>query len=288
MLSDRYIELVKSVLLNELYIELEAQLLLSVLCGAENTVIDLPDFWAVRKDETLLKALRETKAEGDTVILETGVSQGKPFADDSLRNYTEFSYTLVGRRRLDNLQSCIEQILEDGIEGDFLEAGVWRGGCCIFMRALLAAYDCEDRTVWVCDSFQGLPESKRHEDMPFKMSADRLPFLAVTEAEVRENFRRFRLLDAQVKFVPGWFSHSLKKAPVERLALLRIDADLYDSTMDVLTYLYGKVSSGGWVVIDDYNILPPCKDAVDTFRCENGINEPLQSIDQHAVCWQVT
>ena len=287
MLSERYIELVKTALLNELYIELEAQLLLSVLCGAENAVLDLPDFWATRKDETLLKALREAKDEGDTVILETGVTQGRPYADNSLRNYTEFSYTLVGRRRLDNLQSCVEQILRDGVEGDFLEAGVWRGGCCIFMRALLAAHDCEDRSVWVCDSFQGLPESKLKEDKPFKMSADRLPFLAVTEAEVRENFQRFNLLDAQVKFVPGWFSQSLKTAPVERLALLRIDADLYESTMDVLTLMYDKVSSGGWVVIDDYGILPPCKDAVDTFRREQGISEKIQQIDQHAVCWQV-
>ena len=287
MLSERYIELVKTALLNELYIELEAQLLLSVLCGAEKTVLDLPDFWATRKDESLLTALREAKDEGDTVILETGVSQGKPYADDTLRNYTEFSYTLVGRRRLNNLQSCVEQILQDGVEGDFLEAGVWRGGCCIFLRALLAAYDCTDRSVWVCDSFQGLPESTLQEDKPFKMSADRLPFLAVTEDEVRENFQRFKLLDTQVKFVPGWFSQSLKTAPVERLALLRIDADLYESTMDVLTQLYDRVSSGGWVVIDDYGILPPCKDAVDTFRRERGINEEIQQIDQHAVCWQV-
>ncbi len=137
MLSERYIELVKTALLNELYIELEAQLLLSVLCGAEKTVLDLPDFWATRKDESLLTALREAKDEGDTVILETGVSQGKPYADNTLRNYTEFSYTLVGRRRLNNLQSCVEQILQDGVEGDFLEAGVWRGGCCIFLRALI-------------------------------------------------------------------------------------------------------------------------------------------------------
>lgn len=287
MLSERYIELVKTALLNELYIELEAQLLLSVLCGAEKAVLDLPDFWATRKDEGLLSALREAKREGDTVILETGVSQGRPFADDTLRNYTEFSYTLVGRKRLDNLQACVEQILEDGVEGDFLEAGVWRGGCCIFMRALLAAHDCEDRSVWVCDSFQGLPESTLQEDKPFKMSADRLPFLAVTVTEVKEHFRRFNLLDEQVKFVPGWFSESLKTAPVQKLALLRIDADLYESTMDVLVQMYDKVSDGGWVVIDDYEILPPCKAAVDTFRRERGITDAIQKIDQHAVCWQV-
>jgi hypothetical protein len=221
------------------------------------------------------------------VILETGVSAGKPFANDRLRNFTEYGYTLVGRKRLDHLQSCVEQVFVDEIPGDFLEAGVWRGGCCILMRAILEAHGCTDRNVWLCDSFQGLPRSTKEADRSYQMSADRLPFLAVTENEVRDNFRRFDLLDEQVKFIPGWFEDSLKSAPLDQIALLRIDADLYSSTTDVLTHLYPKVSRGGWVVIDDYDILPPCKEAVDTYRSEHGISEPIQAIDQQAVCWQV-
>jgi len=287
MLADKYLELLKSTLLNEIYVELEAQLLFSVLCAAEGVVMDLPEFWAVRKDGPLLTELRNTKEQGDTVILETGVSAGKPFANDRLRNFTEYGYTLVGRKRLDHLQSCVEQVLVDEIPGDFLEAGVWRGGCCILMRAILEAHGCTDRNVWLCDSFQGLPRSTKEADRSYQMSADRLPFLAVTENEVRDNFRRFDLLDEQVKFIPGWFEDSLKSAPLDQIALLRIDADLFSSTTDVLTHLYPKVSRGGWVVIDDYEILPPCKEAVDTYRNEHGVSEPIRAIDQQAVCWQV-
>src|SRR3982751_509326 len=64
--------------------------------------------------------------------------------------------TMIGRKRLRNIRFCIEQILRDDITGDFIETGVWRGGAAIYMRAVLKAH-CVDRTVWVADSFQGLP-----------------------------------------------------------------------------------------------------------------------------------
>lgn len=287
MSPDRYLGLMKSALLNELYIELEAQLFFSVLCAAESVVMNLPEFWATREDHVLLDELRHAKQNGDTVILETGASEGKPFANARLRNFTEFSHTLVGRRRLDHLQHCVEQILDDRVPGELLEAGVWRGGCCIFMRAILLAHDCTDRNVWLCDSFEGLPRSHLEADRPYPMSSDRLPFLAVSEHQVRENFRRYDLLDDQVKFLPGWFSESLENPPFEQLALLRVDADLYSSTRDVLAHLYPKVSLGGWVIIDDYHALPPCKAAVDAYRAEHGIDEPIRDIDEQAVCWQV-
>jgi hypothetical protein len=249
--------------------------------------MDLAEFWATREDEALLTELRHAKQGGDTVILETGVSSGKPFANARLRNFTEFSHTLVGHKRLDHLQHCVEQVLRDEVPGDLLEAGVWRGGCCIFMRGILQAHDCTDRTVWLCDSFQGLPRSELQADQPYPMSSDRFPFLAVSEEQVRENFRRYGLLDDQVKFLPGWFSDTLKQAPVESIAVLRIDADLYSSTRDVLSHLYPRVSHHGWVIIDDYHTLPPCREAVDAYRAEHGIEDPIRDIDEQAVCWQV-
>lgn len=286
MLSDHYLDLVKSVLLNEAYIELEAQLLFAVLCAAENTTMDLQDFWAVRDDAAFLSQLREAKAGGDSVILETR-SAGGPRADGSLRNFTEFSYTLVGRKRLDHLQACVESVLNENIPGDFLEAGAWRGGCCILMRAVLAAHEVTDRRVWVADSFEGLPASRHEADRPYEMDAGRLPVLAVSESAARENFRRFKLLDDQVRFLPGWFKDTLPGAATGALALLRIDCDLYESTRTVLEQLYARVSPGGWVVIDDYGMLPPCKQAVDEFRANRGIRAEMQAIDAHAVCWRV-
>lgn len=287
MLNERYLELVKSSLVNELYIELEAQLLMSVLCSAQGMVLDLPEFWAVRKDQGLLNQLLAAKQDGETILLDTQGHKDRPSVDGNLRNYSEFSYTLVGRKRLDNLHRCIEDILESGVPGDFLEAGVWRGGCCIMMRAVLAAHDCRNRNVWLADSFAGLPPSARPEDQAYPMDSSLLPVLAVPVEEVQKNFARFGLLDEQVKFLPGWFHESLPGSETGPLALLRIDCDLYESTMAVLDALYSRVPTGGWVIIDDYGILPPCRQAVDEFRGRHGITAELEPIDEHAVCWKV-
>ncbi len=287
MLTERYLELIKSSLLNEQYIELEAQLIMAVLCAARGVVMELPDFWGVRRDQGLLQQLLEAKQGGDTVMLEAGDTRNSPRVDGSLRNFTEFSFTLVGRKRLDNLQRCIEDVLARKVPGDLLEAGVWRGGCCILMRAVLAAHQCTDRSVWVADSFAGLPASAHAEDQGYAMDASLLPVLAVGVDEVRQNFERFDLLDEQVRFLPGWFEQSLPAADIGQLAVLRVDCDLYASTLTVLETLYAKVSAGGWVIIDDYHILPPCQRAVDEFRQREGISAALQRIDEHAVCWQV-
>lgn len=287
LLRDRYLELVKAALVNELYIELEAQMLMGVLCAAQNTVPELTDLWAIRRDDELIGQLRAAKQGGDTILLETSSAGRGAAVDSALRNYSEFSLTLVGRRRLDNLQACVEDVLGNRIPGDFLEAGVWRGGCCILMRAALAAHECTDRIVWLADSFAGLPRPDRPEDADYAMDASRLPVLAVTESEVRRNFERFGLLDGQVRFLPGWFDEILPHAPVGPLAILRIDADLYASTMTVLESLYARVSPGGWVIVDDYHMLPPCRQAVDAYREREGISATLQTIDDHAVCWQV-
>lgn len=287
MLIERYLDLVKSALVNELYVELEAQLLMSVLCSAQNVVLDLPDFRAVRTDRDLLDQLMAAKQGGETILLETPGRGSARLVDGSLRNFTEFSYTLVGRKRLDHLQRCVEDALDNDVPGDFLEAGVWRGGCCILMRAVLAAREVRDRRVWLADSFAGLPPPERAEDREYAMDASRLPVLAVTEQEVRQNFARFDLLDEQLRFLPGWFDQTLPASNTGPLALLRVDCDLYASTRTVLESLYARVSPGGWVVIDDYGMLPPCKQAVDEFRARSGIGRPLERIDDHAVCWRV-
>jgi O-methyltransferase len=288
MLTDRYLSLVKSALVNELYVDLEAQLLMSVLCSAQSMVMNLEDFWAVRKDRNFIDPLIDAKQDGDTILLETQSEGKRSRVEGNLRNYTEFSLTLVGRKRLDNLQACIEDILENDVRGDFLEAGVWRGGCCILMRAVLAAHDCRDRKIWLADSFEGLPESKGDHDREYPMDASLLPVLAVSVDEVQQNFERFDLLDDQLVFLPGWFNETLPEAETGPLALLRVDCDLYASTMTVLEELYSRVPTGGWVIIDDYGILPPCKQAVDEFREREAITDPLQKIDEHAVCWKVT
>jgi hypothetical protein len=195
------------------------------------------------------------------------------------------AHTCIGLRRLDNLQYCIETVLADSIPGDLIETGVWRGGATIFMRAVLKAYGATDRTVWVADSFAGFPEpdvERYPADAQWKQFT--LP-VAVTQETVADNFARYHLLDDQVHFLPGWFKDTLPGAPIERLAVLRLDGDLYESTMDALTHLYPKLSAGGFAIVDDYNI-SSCRQAVIDYRATNGIEEPIQAIDGWGVFWR--
>jgi Macrocin-O-methyltransferase (TylF) len=212
-----------------------------------------------------------------------------PAARAEGRDWPTVAHTMVGRQRLDNVHMCMDQVLADGIPGDFIETGAWRGGVCIFMRAVLEAYGCVDRTVWVADSFQGIPESTGgshplDQEMALHRAND---VLAVPVQVVRENFRRYGLLDDQVKFLSGWFKDSLPEAPIDRLAVLRLDGDLYESTTDALENLYPKLSTGGFVIVDDYAI-PGCRDAVHDFRRKRDVEDPIQTIDYTGVYWRRT
>lgn len=197
-----------------------------------------------------------------------------------------FSHTMVGMRRLEHLQWCAERVFEDGIDGDFLEAGVCQGGASILMRALQVAHGEPHRRTWLADSFEGLPVPSHEADANYDFSESRQPWLACSRDAVEDNFRTYDLMSAQVVFIPGWFRDTLPSAPVPKLAILRIDADLYDSTREVLTGLYDRVSPGGFVIIDDYDAFAPCRLAVREFRTERGITEPIRHIDRMAVYWR--
>ena len=197
-----------------------------------------------------------------------------------------YADTMIGLKRLDNLQICIEIVCNDGVKGDFIETGVWRGGPCIFMRAVLVAHKIEGRKVFVADSFEGLPkpmEGKYPADKGDKHHTNY--YLVVSQEEVENNFRRYGLLDDQVIFLKGWFKDTLPKAPIENLAILRIDGDMYGSTMESLKYLYPKLSAGGFCIIDDYG-LGGCKLAVDDFRAKNQINSKIVEIDSISIYWR--
>jgi O-methyltransferase len=196
--------------------------------------------------------------------------------------------TMIGMQRLTSLQHCVETVLAEDIPGDLIECGVWRGGACILMRAVLAAYGDHTRSVWLADSFQGVPRSD-----PENYKADKEikvglagAVLAVPEAEVRANFQRYGLLDEQVRFLPGWFKDTLHDAPIDRIAVLRLDGDLYESTIQALDALYPRLSPGGFCIIDDYHNLSPCRQAVTDYRAKHGVSGEIVDIDGSAGLWR--
>ena len=191
---------------------------------------------------------------------------------------------MIGLKRLTQLQEATRDVVARGVPGDLLEAGAWRGGATILMRAALEVYGDRKRSVWVVDSFQGLPRADiAHYPLDAGWLHQRVE-LATPLDTVKDNFRMYGWLDERVKFLPGWFKDTLPNAPIERLAILRVDADMYESTTQALQFLYPKVSPGGIVIVDDY-ALDTCKIAVDDFRREQGITAPLTPIDWTGVFW---
>jgi len=203
------------------------------------------------------------------------------------RDWPAVAHTMIGVRRIQQLRGCVEQVLADGIPGDLIETGVWRGGATIMLSAVLAAYGVADRVVWVADSFRGLPRPNA-EKYPKDEGLDFADFaeLSVPVEDVRANFRKYDLLNERVKFVEGWFSETLSGVAASAFAVIRLDGDLYESTMDALTALYPRLSAGGFAIIDDYGAIPACKAATHDYREMHGIAEPVQEIDWTGVYWR--
>jgi len=186
--------------------------------------------------------------------------------------------TMIGLNRLDDLQACVEALVRDDVPGDLIEAGAWRGGASILMRATLDALG-DGRTVCVADSFQGFPEADAQGLL------NETEFLAVPIEEVQASFARFGLEDG-VRFVPGFFEQTLPGLAGGRWALIRLDGDTYEATWQTLAALYDDLAPGGYVIVDDYRVMPECGRAVDAFRSEHGIEEPLEDVDWTCVRWR--
>ena len=209
-----------------------------------------------------------------------------PLAREAGVDWPQVGETMIGLKRLNNLQECIESVVVNKIPGDLIETGVWRGGAVIFMRAVLKAYGEHERNVWVADSFEGLPnpspdEYPADEGSPFHQFSA----LRVSMEEVKNNFARYGLLDDKVKFLKGWFKDTLPSAPIKEISILRLDGDMYESTTDALTYLYPKLVKEGYIIIDDYHI-KACRNAVEDYRKTHNILEPITWVDQSGVFWQ--
>jgi O-methyltransferase len=211
--------------------------------------------------------------------------KGMPF--DGRVDRLPFCHTMVGHQRLDNVEVAVRLAIEENIPGDLIECGVWRGGTVIFIKGILEAYEAQERILWVADSFQGLPPPTHPRDLEANVdwSKKRAPSLAIDADTVREAFERHGLLDDRVRFLEGWFADTLPEAPIERLAVLRVDGDMYSSTTEVLEALYDKVSPGGFVLIDDY-FVPNCKQAVDDFIANRRLEVDVHQVDWTGIWWR--
>ena len=195
--------------------------------------------------------------------------------------------TMIGVKRLTNLRELTQTIISDRVQGDLIETGVWRGGACIMMRAILFSYGITDKRVWVADSFAGLPPGDPTK-YPLDADSDFHTYdqLAIPLSEVQENFKGLGFLDQRTQFLKGWFRDTLPGAPIDQLALMRLDGDMYESTLDALDALYPKLSVGGFVIIDDYHVVAACRAAVHDYCTSHGLSPDIKEIDGVGVFWR--
>jgi O-methyltransferase len=203
------------------------------------------------------------------------------------RDWPLRALTMTGLQRLDDLQACVESVVADGVEGDLIEVGTWRGGASILMRATLDALGADQRTVWLADSFEGFPPPDR-QTFPEDGGADDLSgfnYLAAPLEEVRGHFARFGC-DRGIEFAPGLFKETLPSLRGRRWSVIRLDGDTYESTWLALECLYPGLATGGYLIVDDYHFVAECQRAVDDFRSQSGIDEPLRRVDWSCARWR--
>jgi O-methyltransferase len=235
---------------------------------------------------------REVRWTGDRRVFSRTLTGEEQIANRKLgKDWPLDGLTMVGMSRLDDLQACVESVVADGVEGDLIEAGAWRGGASILIRATLDSLGAHGRKLWVADSFQGFapPQAGDPEaDRELETHMSQIGFLAPTLETVKGYFARFGVAD-NVNFVPGYFEQTMAGLRGRRWSLVRLDADTYRATRLTLEALYPGLSNGGYLVIDDYfhPYLPEsCRKAVDDFRAEHSIGEAVERIDWNGGRWR--
>lgn len=194
--------------------------------------------------------------------------------------------SMAGYERLGDLQRCVESVVADGIEGDVIETGVWRGGASILARATLDSLGERDRTVWLADSFRGLPPPDE-EAFPQDRGSTfhRFDYLAAPREEVAATFARLGL-DHDLAFVEGFFTDTMPGLRGHPWAIVRLDGDMYESTWVTIEALYPTLSRGGYCIVDDYGIIEQCRQAVHDYRREHSITAPIEWVDHTCVRWR--
>lgn len=189
---------------------------------------------------------------------------------------------MVGPARIENLTRLARLIEDEQIPGDVIECGVYRGGTAALL-ARSATHSRLPRTVWLFDSFRGMPPATAP-DGPG--AAGWVGKLSSSPGKVQRLLRRVGADLSRVRIVPGLFEDTFPSVHIPQVALLNIDADWYESVKLCLETFYDAVVPRGFISLDDYGAWPGCRLAVDEFFRRHSLSFPLHPVDETAHWFQ--
>jgi O-methyltransferase len=201
-------------------------------------------------------------------------------------------YTLTSPERMHALIEAIRYISKNHISGDIVECGVWKGGSMMLAAKTLMELNDNNYEVYLFDTFEGTTKptemdkdylgnsmletwEKEFEDK------EKLPKSAdyVSLEEVKKNIYSTGYPKKKIHFVKGKVEDTIPKSAPEKISILRLDTDWYESTRHELENLFPKLSSGGILIIDDYGHFEGSRKAVDEYFEKNKIKCFLNRID---------
>ena len=187
------------------------------------------------------------------------------------------SYSLLSNLNLFFLQELARRVDIEGIEGDFVECGVYRGGSAgVLAHQMLRSK--MKRRLWLFDAFAGMPAATQEDDHYSHAIEGRF---VGSERDTHRVLRRIGLPEDSYKVVVGWFDETLPQSDCTRIALLHVDCDFYDPVRLVLERLYPSLQPGGYVILNDYGSFQGCRKATDEFLPSIGSPQLIQ-IDHDA------
>ncbi|HVT37387.1 MAG TPA: TylF/MycF/NovP-related O-methyltransferase [Nevskiaceae bacterium] len=190
-------------------------------------------------------------------------------------------YTMTGLPRIAALAEAVRYVVKRQLPGAFAECGVWRGGSVLAMITVLQELGCDDRDIYLYDTFEGMTEPTAEDTSRFDGSANETwkqaqvtgerPWGALFSAERFGEEQVRQMLEAsgypkhRLHLVRGPVESTIPAVAPEQIALLRLDTDWYESTRHELLHLYPRLCASGVLIIDDYGHWEGCRRAVDEY-----------------------
>ena len=200
-------------------------------------------------------------------------------------------FTMTPVTRMYSLYKAVQYIVKNGIPGDIVECGVWKGGSSMIAALTLLAMRDTTRRLWLYDTYEGMTEpsdkdvrardgTSTHQTWASQQRSDVNLWTYSPQADVEANLYSTGYPKENILFIKGRVEDTIPSSVPNRIALLRLDTDWFQSTYHELNYLFPLLSQNGVVVLDDYGYYKGAREATDRYFSENKIPIFLTRVDR--------